>query len=188
MAELPPEKQKILVLEATQVPSNWHLGMLRNDFARRLDALEDKVSKVPNLWVLSGARVDQRCWASEGLGRTVFSHYLIEALQGRAAGYDGRLEPGRASPLCLEAGAELGLEHTWCHSGACSLASGKRNSDRGENDGEPRGQEGHERHGVAPALQPGHPGDDRQQIRFGISGTVRSGTPRPGKLTVSSIP
>lgn|GEM_PF-3039563 len=91
MADLPPEKQKILVLEATQVPSNWQLGMLHNDFARRLDTLEDEIRKVPNLWVLSGADKDQRCWASEGLGRTVFSHYLIEALRGRAAGDDGRL-------------------------------------------------------------------------------------------------
>ena len=78
------------MLEATQVPSNWHLGMLHNDFARRLDALEDEIEKVQNLWVLSGAGVDQRCWASEGLGRTVFSHFLIEGLRGKAA-TDGQL-------------------------------------------------------------------------------------------------
>ena len=44
-----------------------------------------------NLWVLSGSDVDQRCWASEGLGRSAFVHYIIEALRGKAAGSDGRL-------------------------------------------------------------------------------------------------
>ncbi|MFO0890561.1 MAG: hypothetical protein U0790_15635 [Isosphaeraceae bacterium] len=91
LGELPPGKEKILVLEAAQVPSSWPLGMIHNDFARRLRELEDEVAKVPNLWVLSAADLDQRCWASEGLGRTVFAHYLIEGLRGRAAGTDGRL-------------------------------------------------------------------------------------------------
>jgi len=91
MADLPPEKQKILVLEGAQVPSIWQLGMLHNDFARRLDTLEGEIRKVPNLWVLSGADKDQRCWASEGLGRTVFSHFLIEGLRGKAVDSDGQL-------------------------------------------------------------------------------------------------
>ena len=43
MAKLPPEKQKILVLEAVQAPSNWRLGMLHNDFARRLEDLEPEI-------------------------------------------------------------------------------------------------------------------------------------------------
>ena len=91
MGKLPPEKQKILVLEAAQVQSNWRLGMLHNDFARRLEGLEPEIRKVQNLWVLSAAGVDQRCWTSEGLGHTVFGHYLLEALRGQAAGRDGRL-------------------------------------------------------------------------------------------------
>ena len=142
MAELPPEKEKILVLEATQVPSNWHLGMFHNDFARRLDALEDKVSKVPNLWVLSGAGVDQRCWASEGLGRTVFSHYLIEALQGRAAGYDGRLS---LEELHRYVSKQV-RNWVWNTRGAIQepvlLPRARRNRGRGESDGEPRGEKG----------------------------------------------
>src|SRR5262249_12961356 len=91
LAELPHDKEKILVIEGAMVPANWQLGMLHNDFARRLDDLEGEIKEVPNLWVLSAADVDQRCWASEGLGRTVFVHYLIEALRGRAVGGDGRL-------------------------------------------------------------------------------------------------
>ncbi len=91
MGQLPPEKRKILVLEGAQVPANWQLGMLHNDFARRLSDLEPEIKKIENLWVLSAADIDQRCWVSEGLGRTVFSHYLIEALQGKASSGDGEL-------------------------------------------------------------------------------------------------
>jgi len=91
MAKLPPEKQKILVLEAVQAPSNWRLGMLHNDFARRLEDLEPKIRAIKNLWVLSACGVDQRCWTSEGLGRTVFSHFMIEGLRGKAAGSDAQL-------------------------------------------------------------------------------------------------
>jgi hypothetical protein len=92
MKELPAEKQKILIVEGAQVPADWRLGMLHNDFPRRLKELEPEIRSVRNLWVLSGCDVDQQCWVSEGLGRTVFSHYIIEALRGRnAAGPDGRL-------------------------------------------------------------------------------------------------
>src|SRR5262245_59864492 len=92
MKDLPEDKRKILVLEGAQVPADWRLGMLHNDFPRGLKALESEIRSVPNLWVLSACDVDQRCWVSEGLGRSVFSHYIIEALRGRnAAGQDGRL-------------------------------------------------------------------------------------------------
>jgi hypothetical protein len=92
MKELPDAMTKILVVEGAQVEADWRLGMLHNDFARRLKDLEPEIRNVRNLWVLSGCDVDQRCWASEGLGRTVFYHYITEALRGgSAAGSDGRL-------------------------------------------------------------------------------------------------
>jgi hypothetical protein len=92
MKELPAEKQKVLVIEGAQVPADWRLGMLHNDFPRQLLALEPAIREVPNLWVLSGCAENQRCWASEGLGRTIFTHAIIEALRGKAAaGADGRL-------------------------------------------------------------------------------------------------
>ena len=40
---------------------------------------------------MSASGVDQRCWTSEGLGRSPFFHYLIEGLRGKAAGSNGRL-------------------------------------------------------------------------------------------------
>ena len=91
MKKLPPEQNKILVLEGAQVAADWRSGMLYNDFARRLQDLEPEIRNVKNLWVLSGCDVDQQCWSSEGLGQTVFSHYVIEALRGEAAGPDRRL-------------------------------------------------------------------------------------------------
>ncbi len=91
MAKLPAEQNKILVLEGAEVPTAWRLGMVHNDFARQLKELEPEIEKVRNLWVLSGCDVNQRCWASEALGRTIFTHYLIEALRGAAAGPDHRL-------------------------------------------------------------------------------------------------
>ena len=91
MKKLPAKKQKILILEPAQASENWRLGMLHNDFAGRLEQLEPEIRKIDNLWVLSACDVDQRCWASEGLGRTVFSHFLIEGLRGKAAGPDGQL-------------------------------------------------------------------------------------------------
>jgi hypothetical protein len=94
MKKLPPEKQKILVLEGAQVAGDWRLGMLHNDFARQLKELEPDIREVQNLWVLSGCDVDQQCWPSEGLGRTVFTHYIMEALRGKATGRD--------QPLTLE--------------------------------------------------------------------------------------
>ena len=92
MKKLPAETAKILVVEGAQVAADWRLGMLHNDFARRLKELEPEIRAVPNLWVLSGCDEDQRCWASEGLGRTAFHYYITEALRGgSAAGPDGRL-------------------------------------------------------------------------------------------------
>src|SRR5262249_41284366 len=92
MKELPAEKAKILVVEGAQVPDDWRLGMLHNDFVRRLKELEPEIRDVPNLWVLSGSDEDQPGWASEGLGRASFGYYVAEALRGGgAAGPDGRL-------------------------------------------------------------------------------------------------
>lgn len=86
-----PGKNKVLILEGAQTASDWRQGMLQNDFARCLEELEPEIEKADRLWVLSGCDVDQICWKSEGLGSTVFLHFLTEALQGKAAGSDGRI-------------------------------------------------------------------------------------------------
>jgi hypothetical protein len=84
-------KNKLLILEAAWAPSDWQRGMLQNDFARQLKDLEREIAQVPDLWVMSAAGPDERCWASEGLRRTIFTHFLIEGLAGRAAGTGRRI-------------------------------------------------------------------------------------------------
>ena len=84
-------KNKLLILEAAQAPSDWQRGVLHNDFARQLKGLEPEIARVPNLWVLSACGPDQRCWSSEGLRRTIFTHFLVDGLAGRAAGSDRRI-------------------------------------------------------------------------------------------------
>lgn len=84
LAKIPEEKKKLLILDATQVPAHWSLGMLHNDFARGLRDLKERVEKIPNLVVLSASDVDQRSWPSEELRRTIFAHYVIEGLRGAA--------------------------------------------------------------------------------------------------------
>ena len=69
MAELPPEKEKILVIDAAQVPTNWQLGMMHNHFARWLEAMEDQIREIPNLWVLSSTGVDQGLWPRKASGK-----------------------------------------------------------------------------------------------------------------------
>lgn len=91
MKELPPEQNKILVLEGGLIPADWRLGMLRNDFARHLRDLEGEILKIPNLWVLSACDVGQVCCASEGLNRSVFLHFITEALRGKGVGPGARL-------------------------------------------------------------------------------------------------
>jgi hypothetical protein len=92
LAELPTKQNKVLVLDATQVPSDWGHGMLHNDFARGLADLRPQIEAVPNLLVLSASDLDQRSWASDEWRQTAFTHYLIEGLKGGAdRGHRGRI-------------------------------------------------------------------------------------------------
>src|SRR4051794_2406881 len=92
LAKLPEDVNKILVLDATQFQSRWELGMLHNDFARGLAALEPRIAAIPRLLVLSATDVDQRSWSCDALGQTIFASSLIEGLAGGAKGDDGRID------------------------------------------------------------------------------------------------
>src|SRR4051794_24462018 len=63
LAKLPKEVNKVLILDATQVQSDWTLGMLQNGFARELAKLEPRVAAIPRLLILSASDVDQRSWS-----------------------------------------------------------------------------------------------------------------------------
>ena len=96
MAKLPREKQKLLILDATQVTDDWSLGMLHNDFARglkgKLDEIQKGDARIENLWVLAASDEDQRSWIDVDGGRSVFSRAVVEGLRGEAdADGDGRI-------------------------------------------------------------------------------------------------
>lgn len=93
LTEVPPNRNIVLVLDATQVGSSWHLGLVQNTFAAELDKLNERILSLPNLVVLSASDVGQKSWVSEELGRTVFSHYALLGLQGEAdANADSRVD------------------------------------------------------------------------------------------------
>jgi hypothetical protein len=83
LGKLPEATKKLLILDVTQVPADWPLHMVHNDFARALEA-EPKLDKVRNLVVLSASGPDQRSWVAEEFGRTAFGHFVVEGLKGAA--------------------------------------------------------------------------------------------------------
>jgi hypothetical protein len=87
------DKNKLLVLDATQLTSDWQFGILDNDFARQLRALGPEIEKIPNLVVISASDVNQHSWITRYWKRTVFAHHFTEALKGAATDVnnDGRL-------------------------------------------------------------------------------------------------
>lgn len=92
LAQMPKNKHKVLVLDATQPPSFPDLGIFHNDFAYALEQLEPSIAEVPNLVVVSSTGMDERSWVCPEWGQTVFAHYFIEGLKGPAdADHDQRL-------------------------------------------------------------------------------------------------
>ncbi len=94
---VPQKKNKVLILDVTQVSSDWSLGMLHNDFARALQeaALKERIVSIPNLVVLCASDVNQRSWVSEEWRQTIFAHYVLEGLRGAADGAGGGRPNGR---------------------------------------------------------------------------------------------
>ncbi len=93
IAQLPDDKCKLLVLDATQISADWHLGILHNDFARELESLNTTIAAIPNLVVLCASDVNQRSWVCEEFRRSIFAYYFVEGLKGAAADLnnDGRI-------------------------------------------------------------------------------------------------
>jgi hypothetical protein len=91
LKSLDAKTQKLLILDATQVPASWPLGALHNNFARELKKLEPDINAVPNLVVLCSSDEDQRSWVCEEWGTTAFAHYVIEGLKGAAPAPNGRI-------------------------------------------------------------------------------------------------
>jgi hypothetical protein len=87
------DKNKVLILDATQVAADWPGGLLHNDFVRKLKdkELQKRIKEIKNLVVLCASDVDQRSWVSEEWQQTIFTHYVIEGLKGAAVGNNNRV-------------------------------------------------------------------------------------------------
>ncbi len=96
LRQLPEEKNKVLILDATQATADWSRGMLHNDFARALENLDEHIAKVPNLIVISASDTDQKSWVAEPWRKTIFGHHVVEGLKGAA---DDRREGGDGNEL-----------------------------------------------------------------------------------------
>jgi hypothetical protein len=89
LARLPADRDKVLVLDATQPEADEERGELRNDFARALAGLDAAILAVPNLVVVSASGPDQRSWPCPEVGETAFGFYLRRALEGEADDVNG---------------------------------------------------------------------------------------------------
>jgi hypothetical protein len=86
LEELQKKKKVLLLLDATQVPAQWSLGMLHNDFARALqdEKTKERIDKMERAVVLCSSGVDQRSWVSREYRQTIFTHFVREGLHGAA--------------------------------------------------------------------------------------------------------
>jgi hypothetical protein len=90
LAEVPARKNKVLLIDGTQLDDHWPLGMLHNDFPRALAALEPQIAAIPNLVVLVSCGVDQLSYDRGPGDTTVFSHFLMDSLARKARAANGR--------------------------------------------------------------------------------------------------
>ncbi|MFL5329490.1 MAG: hypothetical protein ACJ8C4_11300 [Gemmataceae bacterium] len=74
------KKKKLVVVDATQIPSDWRHGILFNDFATGLQKLAPDIESDPDLLVLCASGPGERSWTSDDLGRSVFTHFVLEGL------------------------------------------------------------------------------------------------------------
>ncbi|HMC64967.1 MAG TPA: hypothetical protein VKI65_08495, partial [Gemmataceae bacterium] len=83
LKRLDKKMPKVLILGVTQLPADWSLGILHNDFASGLKKLEPVINQIDNLVVICASDADQRSWESED-GATIFGHFVVEGLKGAA--------------------------------------------------------------------------------------------------------
>ena len=77
------QKKIVLLLDASQASAHWPIGMLHNDFVKRLqEKYDDEIKGLGNVAVICSAGADQRSWASDELQNSVFGYFVTQGLQG----------------------------------------------------------------------------------------------------------
>lgn len=89
------EKNKVLILDATQNGANWPFGQMHNDFTRRLMELDGRIEQIPRLIVINSSGPDQRSWPSDAVRQTFFAYYLREGMRGEAAAGESVVRAGK---------------------------------------------------------------------------------------------
>jgi hypothetical protein len=82
-AGLPRAMHKLLVLDCSRQPVNWHIGQVAGGFTAGLPSAVE-ASGIPNLAVLSSASAGESTVASPSLRGSVFGHYFRLGLAGAA--------------------------------------------------------------------------------------------------------
>ena len=81
------KKNVVLLLDVCHADADWPIGMLHNDFVKRLqEKYEAEIAGMGNLVVICATSPDQRSWASEELQKTIFAHYVTQGLKGAGQG------------------------------------------------------------------------------------------------------
>jgi hypothetical protein len=87
-----PKRAKVLVfLELTQPPPILEIGRLNNPIPKRVRLAHEglKGKTKDRLCIVMACDDGQDNWSAPELGRTVFGHFVAQALAGKADGYEG---------------------------------------------------------------------------------------------------
>jgi len=89
---LPEATHKLVIFDTTGLEECATLGVLDNQFAQSLRLLDARIAAVPNLTILCASDEGQRSWSCAPWRQTVFGHYIVAGLEGRADyDHDGRV-------------------------------------------------------------------------------------------------
>lgn len=83
----------VLAIDLAQIDSDREVGIFGNAPTARLAeqvraVLKEQGKPLNSLFILTSAAPGQRSWSAEGLGESIFAHYLRLGLEGAAKGWD----------------------------------------------------------------------------------------------------
>src|SRR5262249_50433651 len=89
LKQLEDKVPKLVILDPVQTSSCWPIGVVHDDFVRKLKEQEEAIRRVPNLVVMCACDVDQLSWVSDEWGQSAFAHYLLEGMKRWEGGSGG---------------------------------------------------------------------------------------------------